>query len=603
MTSIDAHTLGVSRLAEILQDAGYKTVLADEKVRKAFDNPSEINNSSLIGRWIRENGIKSLGFSYRLDADDGVRNFRKLMYQLKERRLLKEYGGPLESVYFAGLPEACNWVKNKYRGIEVFYGDESPAETLIKLGIDPASASEDLVGKHPYDDMLLDFGKEVTKNGDYESLKPNKRSYKNFGTKKDMLVARIHDGRRKEMDPVIRAHAGPYHPKREKAVKQFIEWSRKLAENGFLDVLSIGTSQLTQERFGEEWKNLPNGGGVPINSSEEYELVWKESRPMLVRTYAGTKNRKKLAEMYEKTINIAWHALPFWWFSQIDGRGPNPLIDNISENLETMEYVSTTNKPVEANVPHHFAFRGSDDISYVASAYLSAKSAKKMGIKDFVLQVMQNDPKYTWGVNDIAKARTTLKLVRELEDPNFRVYLQTRAGLDYLSHNPEKAKIQLAGVTALMDDIEPNNITSPDIIHVVSYSEGLDLATPEIINESIKITRHALNSYRKLRAKGEVDDMSRNRDVTKRARYLDDAARLVIRTIENSVEEPYSAEGLYDIFAKGFLPAPQLAYRRDEFPYAVNWQTKIRNGSVDIYGENGKPIPPSERMKMILGNY
>ncbi len=268
-----------------------------------------------------------------------------------------------------------------------------------------------------------------------------------------------------------------------------------------------------------------------------------------------------------------------------------------------MEYVSTTNKPVEANVPHHFAFRGSDDISYVASAYLSAKSAKKMGIKDFVLQVMQNDPKYTWGVNDIAKARTTLKLVRELEDPNFRVYLQTRAGLDYLSHNPEKAKIQLAGVTALMDDIEPNNITSPDIIHVVSYSEGLDLATPEIINESIKITRHALNSYRKLRAKGEVDDMSRNRDVTKRARYLDDAARLVIRTIENSVEEPYSAEGLYDIFAKGFLPAPQLAYRRDEFPYAVNWQTKIRNGSVDIYGENGKPIPPSERMKMILGNY
>lgn len=48
----------------------------------------------------------------------------------------------------------------------------------------------------------------------------------------------------------------------------------------------------------------------------------------------------------------------------------------------------------------------------------------------------------------------------------------------------------------MMDDIDPKNIYSPEIIHVVSYSEALYLATPDIIDESIKITRHALKEYR-----------------------------------------------------------------------------------------------------------
>ena len=42
-----------------------------------------------------------------------------------------------------------------------------------------------------------------------------------------------------------------------------------------------------------------------------------------------------------------------------------------------------------------------------------------------------------------------------MEDKNFRVIFQTRAGLDYFKPDIEKAKIQLAGVTAMMDDIDP----------------------------------------------------------------------------------------------------------------------------------------------------
>jgi hypothetical protein len=320
---------------------------------------------------------------------------------------------------------------------------------------------------------------------------------------------------------------------------------------------------------------------------------------MLVRTYSGTANIKELAKIYENTINMSWHALSLWWFSQIDGRGPNSVSDNIKEHFDTIRYIATTGKPYEANVSHHFAFRGSDDISYIVSAVLAARSAKKLGIHDFILQIMLNDPKHTWGINDLAKAGATLELVREAEDVNFSVYLQTRAGLDYLSHDLETAKAQLASVTALMDDIEPDNPHSPDIIHVVSYSEGNYLATPEIIDESIKITRYALDIYRKMKATGDTFDIRHSSDMLNRKKYLLEGARHILGAIEKCIKDPYSAEGLFEIFRMGFLPVPQLRYCREEFPDAIRWKTKLKNGCVDIY-ENDKIISPEERMEILL---
>ena len=74
---------------------------------------------------------------------------------------------------------------------------------------------------------------------------------------------------------------------------------------------------------------MVNGGGVPVNSSTEYWEIWQAARPMLVRTYSGTTNILHMAEMYDQTINMAWHALSLWWFNQLDGRGPNTLYDNL----------------------------------------------------------------------------------------------------------------------------------------------------------------------------------------------------------------------------------------------------------------------------------
>lgn len=188
--------------------------------------------------------------------------------------------------------------------------------------------------------------------------------------------------------------------------------------------------------------------------------------------------------------------------------------------MKTLRYVTLTGKPYEPNVSHHFAFRGADDVTYIVAAVLAARLAKRLGIRLLVLQNMLNAPKNTWGIQDIAKSRALLTLVRELEDKDFQVILQPRAGFDYFPPALNKVRAQLAAVTGLMDDIEPSNLKSPPLIHVVSYGEASHLADPLGINESIQITRYALAEWRRLRKKGDIDNMDKNPEVANRARTL-----------------------------------------------------------------------------------
>ena len=187
-----------------------------------------------------------------------------------------------------------------------------------------------------------------------------------------------------------------------------------------------------------------------------------------------------------------------------------------------------------------------------------------------------------------------LRLVQSLEDSNFKVLLQPRAGLDYFKADIEEAKIQLAAVTALMDDIDPHNAFSPAIIHVVSYSEAVFLATPAIINESIQITQQALKDYRKLRQQDKIEDMSKNLEVKERTAQLLASATAVIAAIEKHINNPYSPEGFYKIFAAGFLPVPYLWGSTEEFKHAKNWQTQPINGGIYLVDENKQIIPTNK---------
>ncbi len=596
--AIDAHSLGIASILRLVSSCGLSARAAGEEERRAADDPSLPGNARVIRDWIAREGITALGFSYRLDPEDGARLFGKLVDALRAMRLMGDQGGRIRALYFAGLPAACDAAEREVPGVDgLFRGDETDAECLDLLGIPRSRLPAEAAAGALYDEARLAFGRELVARGDYEAERPvDRSSCPLYGRRGDRLASRVEDGKARGLPPLLRAHVGPYLPDRKAAVGLFLDWTARIAASGMLDVLSIGSSQLSQSAFGEEWGEAPNGGGVPLNSPEEYEAVWKAARPMLVRTYAGTKGILGLARMYEERIDIAWHALSLWWFSRLDGRGPNAVLDNLREHFEVIRYAAATGKPFEPNVPHHFAFRGADDVTYVVSGYLAAAAAKAAGVRDLVLQIMLNTPKSTLGLNDLAKARALLAMVRGLEGPGFRVILQPRAGLDYFSRDEAKAKAQLAASAALMDDIESGDDSSPSVIHVVGWSEAIRLADPEVVAESARITRRAIAEYRSLRKRALVDDMSRDGRVEALASRLLADARATVAAIESSIPDPYSPLGLYRALSCGFLVAPDLASLREEFAEAARWRTGTVGGGVAVVDEEGRPVPIAARL-------
>ena len=215
------------------------------------------------------------------------------------------------------------------------------------------------------------------------------------------------------------------------------------------------------------------------------------------------------------------------------------------------------------------------------------------------MQNMLNTPKSTLGVKDLAKSRVLLRLIKTLEDRNFRVIYQPRAGLDFFSPDLDKAKMQLAAVTALMTDVEPERNNSPEIIHVVSYSEAFFLANPDVINESIQITKAALKYYPEFRKKNSIYDIIQNKEIVAISNELWEDANILIKDMEKNVKNLYTSEGLYDVFKKGYFPVPYLWEGREEFSNAVNWATTIMSGGVCVVDDNGKKMNIHDRLEKI----
>lgn len=601
---VDVHTMGVYSFANLLRDCGYRVVMAPDEVNEAVQQIHKVNNYSMLKRWLLDNRITRLGFSYRLDPQEGCDYFMSLLEHLRGDNQFDTNGGLIKQIFFAGLPDTCLLVNGKTHGEVLTYpGDETPVQSLTMIGVPESKLPKELHQVNEYDRMRWDFATKLIASERYKAVLPQDHyGYPECGTDKDSYIKRLEYARGKHSLPIIRTHSGPYNPNRNEALKEYNSWCKDLAKTRLLDVLSIGSSQLTQSNFGENWEGKPNGGGVPVNSALEYMVIKDNASPMLVRTYSGTKDVPGLARIHEKALNISWHAFSFWWFDELDGRGHNTLLDNLKEHFDAVRYVVTTGKPVEPNVPHHFAFRGADDISYIVSGFLAAKACKKLGVKHLILQNMLNTPKYTSGTQDLAKGRTMIKLVRELEDENFKVSLQSRAGLDYFAPDLEQAKVQLAAVTCMMDDLEPENDNSPEIIHVVNYSEAVRLATPPIIKESIQITLGALSEYRTARMLGLVPNMKYNREVEERTMALYAEAKEAINTLEKVIPYLYTPEGFYKVFVEGFLPVPYLMDQHRKFPKATKWHTAIKNGGISVVDDDGNIIHTEDRYRTIIKN-
>ena len=110
-----------------------------------------------------------------------------------------------------------------------------------------------------------------------------------------------------------------------------------------------------------------------------------------------------------------------------------------------------------------------------------------MGVKTYVAQYMFNTPNASSASMDLAKMFAKKKLIESLEDENFRVLTQVRAGLTSFPVDQYKAKGQLAYASFL------GMALKPDIVHVVAYCEADHAAKPEDVIESCRIARQVID--------------------------------------------------------------------------------------------------------------
>ena len=391
--------------------------------------------------------------------------------------------------------------------------------------------------------------------------------------------------------PILRHHLGL------PSLEDTIEAIEKVAESKVLDVISIAPDQNAQEYFFRQElmdKRLDGAGGVPLRSEEDFIRLYEASRRgnyPLLRCYSGTQDIVKFADMLQRTIKNAWCAVPLFWYSELDKRGPRKLRDAIEENQQIMRWHGERNIPVEVNDPHHWSLRDAHDAVGVADAYLVAYNAKKMGVKDYIAQYMFNVPAFISPEMDLAKMLAKIEMVESLQDDNFRVYRQARAGLASFPADLSQAKGQLAASAYLALSIKPH------IYHVVGYCEAHHAATAEDIIESCKIVRGVIKNE----FLGTVD-MTKDVNVQRRKEELIKEANIIldaIKSIGPDDRDPLTdPETLTKAVKIGILDAPHL---KGNPACSGTLNTRVISGALYAYDKDRKKIiTEEERMNRIL---
>ncbi|MBK6343626.1 MAG: glycosyltransferase [Flavobacteriales bacterium] len=97
-----------------------------------------------------------------------------------------------------------------------------------------------------------------------------------------------------------------------------------------------------------------------------------------------------------------------------------------------------------------------------------------------------------------------------------------------------------------------------------------------------------------------MDDMLHHAEVEERTRELYRSVKETLRTLEMSIPDLYSAQGLYEVFRKGVFAVPYLWEGREEMKAAIAWRTALVNGGVQVVDDQGMVLPAGERMKRIF---
>jgi methylmalonyl-CoA mutase cobalamin-binding subunit len=386
--------------------------------------------------------------------------------------------------------------------------------------------------------------------------------------------------------PILRHHFGL------PSMQDTLDGIEMIAEAQVLDVISLGIDQDAQENFYHPERQNPRrtgAGGVPVRSEDDYRALYAASRRgnfPLLRTYSGTDDFIRLAEMYVNTINIAWCAIPLFWFNQMDGRGPWDLEGSIREHQKVMRWYGDHDIPVELNEPHHWGMRDASDAVFVVSAFLSAYNARAFGVKDYIAQFMFNSPPGLSDAMDLAKMLTVMDLISPLQRDDFHIWKQTRIGL--LSHplDPEAARGHLGAATYLQMALKPH------IYHIVGHTEAHHAATAQDVIDACRVAQRAIQN-----AMG-APDMTADPAITLRRTELAAEVNILLNAIQAysgpETEDPFTDPStLARAVTSGILDAPQLV--NNQFGRG-QLQTRIVRGACLPVNKFGDPITETQRI-------
>lgn len=387
--------------------------------------------------------------------------------------------------------------------------------------------------------------------------------------------------------PLLRHHFG------RPSVKETVDGVREIAEAKVLDVISLGPDQNAQQYFFHPEKmhhEFDGAGGVPLRSREDFLRIRQAANHgnhPLLRCYSGTEDVLAYGKLLLETINNAWAAIPLCWYNELDGRGSRTVETSMREAQELIRYHARRGIPVELNEPHHWGLRDAHDVIPVTMAYISAYNAKKLGVHDYIAQYMFNNPSGLSFSMDFAKILAMVELTETLQDEDFRIYRETRAGLGLFHPDPAIAKGQLASSTFLQMALRPH------IVHVVGYCEADHAAHAEEVIESCRIVRGVIRGVLHENFSIETDPAIRERkeELLQEAKYLLAFLKDRYDWSEDPLADP---DVLCDAIRNGYLDAVHIMHGEK---FHGDLKTRLIHGKcLSVSPENGQPQTERERL-------
>lgn len=527
------HVAGVSRFLTIAEQQGHETL---------FTGPATDIESFVD--LIHQYNPDVIGVSYRLTPENA-------------RLMLEE---------FWGIIRAAGMADRRF----VFGG--TPPVTAIARELGGFEAVFD--GTEPPDALIRYLRGETSQTGP-TTIPPQN------------AIARI---RWKAPYPILRHHFGiPAF-----TIEPTVEGIAQIAEAGALDVISLGADQDAQEHFFRPDLQDPKSkgaGGVPFRSEEDLlrlrEAAQRGNYPLL-RSYSGTADLLRYAEMLVRTLDNAWCATSLFFFNAMDGRGPQPLEESIRDHIALMAWHGARDIPVEGNEPYHWGMRDAPDVISVAASYLYAYNAKKAGVRDYITTYMFESPNTLSNRMDLAKALAQIRVAEAFVDADFRIWRQTRTGLLSYPVDVARARAHLAESVYLQMTLHPA------IIHIVGYTEADHAATAAEVIESSAMVQQVVET-----ALYGQPDMSADPLVQARVAELVAEAHVLIEAIRllgaDAAEDPLSDPAtLARAVQVGLLDAPQL--KRNRFARG-EIRSRIVNGAVVAIGPDNQPLTESQRLR------